>query len=718
MKSAVARLLARVKKTAARRKGSVSARMMGRERTFRAWDDGEDTFVMEDGIARRLGEHPSVLLAWKGDLSRGARGWLMTVTTGNHAVAALPLLSGGFWDLARVPPAKRGKTLSGCIACANIVDGRIEISQREVPFRHLERADAWLQSRGLGLDDIVFTERSDAALDFFRRIGQEWRVKPLAWTRQGMDLALAAARKRISSRIRYYHSSRGVHFMSYAEFHAFAQTAGTDWDAFVQGLRELAGIPEGNTLSYVRQPKYRGHHEVEFFGLPRGVGVDRIAPRLEQLMEKIVLGRISREDACAEIADVDAMYRSLLTRPSLADPACMDFVESLYMHLTGEIYVVAGEGSAPEFDDHRIALPGATYENGIPHFHPGIDDRSRVLLSSIRWLMNKEEKIEYANVYDLRGDAEPGAGDGSGDDPSAPAARRVLDAGTREIVYKTNRMPLPASLIEKRLAHHEKGYGSYLLARAEAFRALGAGLCDYRLLRRAGTPERKPLYFYLRTRCSGTSVEDIPASFFRKSGEFGGDDAGEDPQVTLALAALMGDAAAQNLALKKYDACTGDCRYGVGKEIYEFGYDLKAMRLMPQKVSFCSLRGTLGWPDLSRSEENLSAMFDFYLSAYAMALHGLRRKHPAVTLREAGDRFFDGFEYRSRAMEWRFASSREQFENFDPRLRPAFGFKRRWAFALWALERQVRRLSSLRADFNAKLDALEAESPAPSPDEY
>lgn len=702
MKSAVSLLLKRVRDTAVRRAKPALSRNMGRERKFWAWDSGADTFVFEEGVASRLGEHSSVLLVSKRDLVRGAQGFLMTVTTGNHAVAALPLLSGAFWDLSRVPPAKRGEALTSRIVCANVVGGSIEISQREVPFAKVAAADRWLQAQGLGLAEVVFAERTASALDHYRRLGQEWRVKPLAWTRAGMDAAIAAARKRISSSIRYYHSSRGVHFLTYAEFHALCIRARESFDRFAQDLRELVGVPDGSGISYVRQPKYRGHHEVEFFGLARGAGTEILVPRLERLMERIVLGRISHEQAAAEMDKADALCKSMLLRPSLADPQSMDFTETLYMNLTGEVYAVAGEDSAPAFDDHRIALPGATYENGVPHFHPGIDDRSKVLLSSIRWLMNKDEKVEYANVYDLRGDPSGECdGDGTGDPP-----RRSIDAGTREIVYKTNMMPLPSSLVEKRLAQRERGYGSYLLARVEAFRALGVNLCDYRLLRRAGTPGVKALYFYLRTRCAGHALSEIPPQFFQKSGEFGGDDAGEDPQVVRALAVLMGDAAAQNLALKKYDYGTGDCRFGVGKEIYEFGYDLKAMRLMPKRVSFCSLRGTLGWPDLSRTEENLSAMFDFYVSAYAEALYSFHAGHPIVPLEEAVASFLSGFEYRSRAMEWKLATSREQFESFSPDLRARFDFHRRWLFALWALDRQVRRLSSLGAGFREKTEQL------------
>jgi hypothetical protein len=38
--------------------------------------------------------------------------------------------------------------------------------------------------------------------------------------------------------------------------------------------------------------KHRGHHEVELFGVPRGVAVEKVVPELEKLMESIALGRI------------------------------------------------------------------------------------------------------------------------------------------------------------------------------------------------------------------------------------------------------------------------------------------------------------------------------------------------------------------------------------------------------------------------------------------
>lgn len=686
----VAAFLKRVKSAFPRRREAVRAVAMGCERTFRAWDDAEDTYIFEDGVSRSLDSRPSVLVAQKGALRRGAKGRVFTMTTGNHSVAAFPLLDGRFWGLSTLRPDKRGRTLTEAIVCANVAGGRIEISQRDVPPRTVFDTDAWLVERaGFGLGGVVLADRNDATIERYRSIGQEWRVKPLAWTWKEMKAALAASRKNISCDLKYFHSSKGVHFLTLREFSRLAGMARDDWPRFLKCLGEIVNVYEGNMHSFARMPKYRGHHEIELFGLRRGVGAGRIVPELEKTMEDAVLGRLDAAGAAARMEETARLYASLLASPSLADEESRAFAESLYMHVTGEVYSGAGEGVAPAFDDRRAALPGATFEGGRPVFHPGADARTEVLLSNLRSLMSKDEVVEYANVYELR----------SGDE-TAPPGR----GSTREVVYKTNRGPVERSFVEKRLSRAAKGYSGYMLARVQAFKALGISLSDYRVLKRRAGVGKRQVDVYIRRRCEGEPMESIPESYFRNAD----DSSIEEKETVLALAGLMGDAAAQNLAMKKYDPATKTPLYGVGKEIYEFEYDIAAGRVVPKSVSTCSVRGSLGWPDLERSDGNVSRCFAFYLAHFAHTLKAYQRRHN-VSMQEVAGRFMDGFERRTRAMEWSLSVMRDRFETFRPGLPASYGFDAKWGFAMWSLERQERRLDTIRKMFCKRVEIEENE---------
>ncbi len=479
-----------------------------------------------------------------------------------------------------------------------------------------------------------------------------------------MDAALHMSRTHINTCLRYYHSAKGVHFLSYTDFHALDAVRVNDYAQFVECLRELVSIFEGDVRSCMRTPKFHGHHEIELFGLRRGEALEQLVPELEKLMEGITLKRL----------------------------------DHLYMHLSGEVYYGHGGSVSLAFDDRRTALPGATFRGGLPDFHPGADDRTRVLLANVEQMMSQDERVEYANLYELRSDNDA-------------TSKLPVGAGvTREIVFKTNRRPLCTSLIEKRLALKTPGYGSYMLARVHAFKALGVGFGEYRLLMRLDSKAGREMNYFIRNRCPGEPLDDIPPRMFQRTGEFGGSEAGEDPEVVLALGALLGNAAAQNLVLKKFLPETRHCRYGVGKEVFEFGYDIGSKREMPMRVMVCSIRGSLGWPDTSYTEENLKTLFDFYFDAYAKELYRYWTKHrEAVALDVLADRFFDGFEFKTREMHWNYSVRREQFDDFDPRLRRSYAFTKKWHFALWSLDRQVRRLEPLRKLFKEKVQACVAE---------
>ena len=197
MKNIMHQFIARVRREARQKPAHVTLKSMGPSRVFYGFDWGSDTFVFEKEVWKHLEDHLPILIMRKQDLIKGASGYIMTLTTGNHTVAAIPLLSGNFWNLGRLPASQRSKMLAGSVVCANVVNGVIEISQRDVPTPLVTAADEWLQRVGFALNEVIMVERNDLSLEYYRRQGQEWRIKPLAWTRREMDIALGASRTQI-----------------------------------------------------------------------------------------------------------------------------------------------------------------------------------------------------------------------------------------------------------------------------------------------------------------------------------------------------------------------------------------------------------------------------------------------------------------------------------------------------------------------------------------
>ncbi len=693
-KSAIRKFVERIRKSGRSRAECVVLSSASSMREFVCYDWGDDSFVIEEGVLDHEDGHLPILIVKKQALGSGREGYVMTLATGNHTVAAIPLLKGEFWDLSEVAAGRRSQVMSESVVCCNAVTGRIEISQRDVPTATIMESDAWLQRQGVRLDEVIMSERNDDALDRYRRLGQEWRIKMLAWTQQEMELAIVASRTRIGSKLRYYRSAKGVHFLSYAEFNKLGEMAARNFDGFVTALREMVAIFEGDVRSCMRSAKFGGHHEIELFGVRRGMAVERVLPELERLMEGITLKQLSQQEVVAYIRLVDGVFKGLLERVQLADESSQDFKETLYLHLSGVIYGGQVDRLAPAFDDRRTALPGATFQDGMPVFHPGVDFRSRVMLANVAQVLSKDEVIEYANIYEIR--AESGVELGSG--------------AMREITYKTNLAPLTHSVFEKRLKLKHVGYGNYVLARVKGFKALGVALGNYRLLQHPANEQGRQINYYMRNRCPGASLESISPSqyYMRQEGKV--DATREDPDIVSRMAALMGDAAAQNMALKKYVVESDgsvNCRYGMGKEIYEFGRDSMTGKVMPLHVRHCSIRGTCGWPDLSESEENLVRMGEFYMGHYARGLYEFWEDHrECVTLEQLVEHFMTGFSGKTREMYWHYSVRREQFDGFNPDVRRQFHFRQHWQFALWALEQQAQQLVWLAGLLREKVGEL------------
>ncbi|MDA3927247.1 MAG: hypothetical protein PF904_21460 [Kiritimatiellae bacterium] len=659
----------------------------GKSRDFYGCDWGCDTFIFEKDIWKNLENHAPVLIVKKSDILKGTHGYIFTLTTGNHSVALHPLALGSFWNLGSLSSKRRQHIISHCVLCANVINGKLEISQRDVDATRVTDADYWLQSLGFRLNEIVFADRNSNTLEIYRRLGQEWRIKPLAWTQNEMRAAINHSYTAINSKLKYYHSSTGVHFLTYDGLRKLLYLFENDYGEFIVALKELVFVYIGQNSSNLRTEKINNHHEIELFGLHVGSAETVVIPQLEQLMDLITHKKLNINGIKRVIHEVLVSFKMHLERPELADSTSIDFIETMYIHLSGEIYHLNTNGVSAAFDARRIALPGATFRGDQPDFHQEVDRRSKVLIYNIEQLLSNEERMEYLNVYELR----------------KGSTVEVGKADTREIVFKTNRRPLCTSLIEKRLASQNPGYGSYLLARVHAFKSLGINIGEYRLLTRLDSSGRRRMHFFLRNRCPGEPLEYVKPKLFNNK-NMNEESYAETKNIILALASLLGNAAAQNLIMKKYITSTKSCRFGEGKEIFKMGFNAQTGTEVPESVSMCSMRGAIGWPDLSYTDENLDAASNCYLNKFASVLVDFHDEYQSiVSLKECADCFMVGFDCKTKEIYWNYMVNKEAFDSFNPQLNRRYGFIKKWRFVLWALEQQHSRLELIHKLFIHKV---------------
>lgn len=683
------RMVGRVRRQG-RRLGEVHAESTAESRVFDVFALGDDLFLIQRVDAGDTPAHErrrSMVLIEQRDLRIGKRGWLCALGTGYFGTILTPLFTGALGpDLCRVPKARRSAVLTRRVVLANVSDGVAELLQRETDFALVARAADWLAAQGFGLNEVVFGERTPQALAYTERRGQLWRVRPRVYTLAEMREAVARARLRIDTAAHYYVSIRGVHWVTVQEFSRLAELARTEPAKILACLREWAAMAPGENANAMRREKTHGLHAVEFFGLTHEDELGLLIPAVERLLEGMTLGRMNAEDMADTLAGLALLYRRLLVDPAYADLGDEATVRALYACVADDDQ--DGSGLRVDFDARRVALPGASFDGAagaenrpIPHI--GADRRTIEVIHYLVSRLSLNERLEYVNVYELRSTKDLTTATGL----------------TREIVFKTNRTPIPVSYIQKRLGSVRAGYADYLLTRANVFRALGADYPAFQLLTDASGGGRRAAPFFLRTRSPGDPLAAIPPALFLSNPE--NPASPEVPDVIVALARLYGSAAAQNLAAKKYIAGPpATARFGAGKEIFEFAYDPFLHRQMPAHVQVCSIRGTMGWPNLAQDETNLHDSYRFYLRQYAAVLGDYWLAHQdACTLNECAAAFFDGFERKIEAMHWNYLQGKAHFDTFDPGLRDCFTFRPKLDFALWALEAAAKDLPALRERF-------------------
>ncbi len=683
--------------SSSRREETVTITSWGRERVFVACDFGDDTFIFEEGIWKNLDNRDPFIVVRKADLQPRLAdadsksridGNVMAISTGNHAVTSLPLLTGSFWDLADIPGDDQSDVMTRYVVCGNCVADTFEISQRGVSTELVVDVDNWLQMLGCSMDRITLADRVDQTLDDYRRRGQEWRIKQLAWTEEEMEAAIRTAQSRIHAGLRYYHSVKGIHFLTYTQFVRMGELIRSDRATFLRGLEELVVPSVDDGYSFLRRPRFGHHHEIELFGLLPSVAQQQLVPEIEALQR--MAEQLSEDELAERFEAIADDFRQRLIYAQMADENDPLFVESLYRHITGEVYNSAPGIISPAFDDRRTALPGATYQHDSRYLHPGVDGRTEAILSYLESNVSHGDRIEYVNIYEIRSETDD---------------VRLGDGKTREIVYKTAWHPLPSRLVEKRLAQKSTGYGTYTMARVQVFRALGISYGPHRLLARADGVSGD-VHFFVRDRYPGEGFNALPPSSFQsrdlRTGEH--DATGEDPDIVRAVILLMGEAAAENLILKKLNQEADSNRYGEGKEIIEFGYDIRHGKEMPIRVWLCSIRGTMGWPNFECSEENLQQIFNWYFDVFARVVAEYAQEHQCVSPSELRRAFLEGFDSKTHEVCWNYTSRREQFDEYSPSLFEDYHFRDRWKFALWSLLEQRRRLDDLARLFNERFD--------------
>lgn len=683
------RMIGRVQRLG-KRLGIACAKSAVESRVFDVFSLGNDLFLLQrepETLTSARTRRRSMVLIERKDLRIGRRGWLCALGTGYFGTILTPLFTGALGkSFCRVPKSNRSKVLAKRVVLANVSGGVVELLQRETDFALIVEAATWLADQGFGLNEVIFGERTPEALAYTERLGQIWRVRPRVYTLSEMREAVNKAWLCVDTAARYYVSIRGVHWVTVQEFSHLADLARTEPDKTLACLREWASMAPGESANAMRREKGGGRHAVEFFGLSREDAEGLLIPALERLIEGMTLGRMNNEDMADTLAGLALLYRRLLTDPTYADLNAETTIRALYTYVADDIHD-ATPGQV-DFDARRVALPGASFSHGpggenrpIPHV--GADRQTLEVIQHLTSRLSLNERMEYVNVYEVR----------SSKDLSTSRSQ------TREIVAKTNRLPVPVSFIQKHLGSVRAGYADYLLTRANVFRALGADYPAFQLLTDASGGRRRTAPFFLRTRSPGNPLDAIPPILFKSNPE--NFDSPEVPDVIIALARLYGSAAAQNMVAKKYIAGPPPtCRFGIGKEIFEFAYDPFRHRLMPAHVQVCSIRGTMGWPNLAQDEANLLDSYRFYFRQYATALGDYWMTHKdACTLNECAAAFFDGFEQKVEAMHWIYLQGRAHFDAFDPGLRKTFAFRPKLDFALWALDASAKDLPALRERF-------------------
>ena len=415
-------------------------------------------------------------------------------------------------------------------------------------------ADEVLQDM-LPKDRIRFLNASNSHVrEAIKRCGECWRISPLPRSTEDMKRLIEKAPIAIGGNpIYYYNAGSGSRLLTYQ---AFANLASLDERAIRLHLREIQRFSVGKNRL--------GNPEVAFFNAGPSFNAEVFAPydfegpSREQLMSAFGALRLRFRTAVPPAFlrdDIDnpewraAMYTALVDRPEELVPE-----ETLL-------------GLAPEFWMHIDWLPGARLENGELIFDSVFEDSrggagptraGRICDEKVRGFifnfLREYDDLEYINVGCVveplgRGRAQEGRRGvyiaemkQRGIDRPIVRVIRMQKWGARE--HLNDGRSLLYAIMES------ENYTEYVLDRRLACRQLGMNVppkitARKVLERTSGHPECPGgliwSAYFERDYVPGVATDKIPSARL------------EDPEFALALARLLGAAAAVNLIVARAD---------------------------------------------------------------------------------------------------------------------------------------------------------------------
>lgn len=529
--------------------------------------------------------------------------------------------------------------------CLYYAQGCLEISVGRNDLDQVFEADEFLQARHVPKPRIRFQSVNNPKfLDRIRRRGELWRVTP--WPRGAEEIArhLEASRTSLGQQpIYYYNRFTGTRFLTYAKFR---ELEGLDDDSLAAQMLEIAEyLPKWNRC---------GEREIRFW------------PR-EPRNAKAILASIG--SAPADPKKLRAGYGQLLaafeeaTPPGLRrdDPEVEEWRNRLFDALTEDpdehLSQQQPDGLGPEYRRSVAWLPGCRF---VDHeceldkiFEEKKDPEAMKLCDPLVRELILNQTREFADIEYLNLGRIP-----------QPLGQNPQKEGRRDVFLmeiKRASRPRPDLRVIRFL---KWGMREHLLKGKEWARAYGEALeyIEYSTNRRLGCrqlglnlPRRLSLHLVGETLVAPGRKDNgahIWAFYFERAYIEGvpthrlSRERLKDHRYALAVAGLLGAAAAVNLILARGDEHTKQVVFDVGDEIIR--HDLSGM---PVELVTCDHSGAFALYDCS-----LEALAPAYAAPVQKRLDALPNRL------DFAERYVETFQAKFSAIKNDYKEHQEQFD--------------------------------------------------------